>query len=272
MGGPEDTADGDVVTIVTGGSRGIGLAVGERLLAHGGRVCLTARKADHLTAVVADLERRYGAGRVLGVAGRADDTDHQAATVAATLQRFGRLDRLVNNAATNTQVGPLVDADPDAVAKTMRVNLLGPLGWTRTCWHAAMREAGGVVLNVSSIGGVRASKHAGAYNVSKAALLHLTRQLALELAPVVRVNALAVGLVPTHFSEVLVRHSGEQLAAAHPMRRLGTPQDIAAAAHYLLSAESGWVTGSTLTIDGGGTSLADAGSVAVAGLDAIRLN
>jgi NAD(P)-dependent dehydrogenase (short-subunit alcohol dehydrogenase family) len=234
--------------LVTGASRGIGLGIARELLAHGARVCITARKSDDLDAAVAELD---GGDRVFAVAGSSHDPAHRDDAVGQVMERFGSLDLLVNNAATNPQYGPLVDADLGAVGKIFEVNVVAPLGWVQVAFEVSMRQRGGAVLNVASVGGVRPGSWIGAYNASKAALIHLTRQLALELGPRVRVNAIAPAVVKTRFARALYEDREEQVSRAYPLKRLGTPQDTAALARFLLSEEASWITGETVVIDGG---------------------
>lgn len=236
------------VALVTGGSRGIGYAIAERLLAEGARVCLTARKEQPLT----EAARTLGdATQVLAVAGRTDDPEHRQDALTRTLERFGRLDALVNNAATNLHFGPLVQADPAAIRKTFEVNLFSVIGWIQAAHHAWLSEHGGSVLNVASTGAFNNPARSGVYNVTKAALVHLTRQLAVELGPGIRVNALAPAVVETAFSAAVVADRGQELADEYPLARLGTPTDIAGAAAFLLGDEASWITGTTLVVDGG---------------------
>ena len=171
--------------------------------------------------------------------------------VAETIATLGRCDAVVNNAAINPAFGPLIDADLGAVTKIFDANITGPLRFARAAWHAWMREHGGVILNVVSVGGMRPGPFIGAYNVSKAALIHLTRQLAQELAPGVRVNAVAPGLVKTDMARALWEPNEDGMAKAHPLRRIGVPDDIASAALFLLSDASSWLTGEVLVVDGG---------------------
>jgi NAD(P)-dependent dehydrogenase (short-subunit alcohol dehydrogenase family) len=171
--------------------------------------------------------------------------------VHETIDNLGRCDAVVNNAAINPVFAPLMDADMAAVAKILDANIVGPLRFTRAAWHAWMREHGGGVLNVVSVGALRPGPFIGAYNVSKAALIHLTRQLAQELAPTVRVNAIAPGLVKTDFARALWEPNEGAVARAHALGRLGVPDDIASAALFLLSDASSWMTGEVLIVDGG---------------------
>ncbi|MQA77346.1 MAG: glucose 1-dehydrogenase [Streptosporangiales bacterium] len=248
MGEPTARPFDGRVAIVTGASRGIGLAVAETLLARGARVCVTARKPDPLAAAVRDLG---GNGTVIGVPGRADDADHQQEAVARTVEAFGRVDMLVNNAGINPVYGPVLDSDPGAAAKTFAVNVIAPIGWVRAAHHAWMGEHGGAVVNMASITSMHASPGIGLYGVSKAALIRLTVELAAELAPTVRVNAVAPAIVKTRFATPLYEGREDDVAATYPMRRLGVPADVAGAVAFLLSDEADWITGQTLVLDGG---------------------
>ncbi len=234
------------VALVTGASRGIGRAIAAELAASGAQVMLSSRKADALAAAVAGID-----GDADWYVANAGEPDQAEACVRATLERFGRLDILVNNAATNPYAGPIVGIDLARFDKTVAVNWRGPLVWTQQAWTAWMADHGGVVLNVASIGGLSVEPTIGIYNGTKAALIHLTRQLALELAPGVRVNALLPGLVKTDMARALWERGEEAIAQRVPARRLGEPEDIAAAATFLCSDSASWITGTTLVVDGG---------------------
>jgi NAD(P)-dependent dehydrogenase (short-subunit alcohol dehydrogenase family) len=240
----------DRVAIVTGASRGIGLGIAAELVRRGAKVCLTARRPESLAEAVAGLG---GADVAIGVPGKADDADHQAEAVARTIEAFGQLDMLVNNAGINPVYGPVTDIDPAAAAKILAVNVLAPLAWTRRARDAWMGEHGGAVVNVASVAGVRASPGIGMYGVSKAALIRLTTELAVELGPRIRVNAVAPAVVKTKFATALYEGREEQVSAAYPMKRLGLPEDIAGVVAFLLSDQASWVTGQTVVLDGGVT-------------------
>jgi NAD(P)-dependent dehydrogenase (short-subunit alcohol dehydrogenase family) len=240
----------DRVAIVTGASRGIGLGIAAELVRQGARVCVTARGQEALDAAVAELG---GPDVAIAVPGKSDDAGHQAEAVARTIEAFGSLDMLVNNTGINPVYGPISDVDPVAAAKILAVNVLAPLAWTRRARDAWMGEHGGSVVNVSSVAGLRPSPGIGMYGVSKAALIRLTTELAVELGPRIRVNAVAPAIVKTQFATVLYEGREEQVAAAYPLKRLGVPEDIAGAVAFLLSDQASWITGQTLVLDGGVT-------------------
>jgi NAD(P)-dependent dehydrogenase (short-subunit alcohol dehydrogenase family) len=238
--------------LVTGGTRGIGLGIAQELVDRGANVVLTARKPDELEAAVAQLDPD-GTGRAVAARGSADDEAHQAEAVALAVERFGRLDALVPNAAVNPQYGPLVDADLSAVRKVFEVNVTAVLGWVQQAYRQSMQNSGGSILVVASVGGLRTGSPIGAYNASKAAVIHLVRQLGAEMGPGVRVNAIAPAVVKTKFATALYEGREDEVAAAYPMKRLGVPEDTAKAAAFLLSDDASWITGETLVVDGGVT-------------------
>ncbi len=239
------------VAIITGGSRGIGAATALALVREGAAVALTSRKQEALDAVADQIRAEVPNARVITRAGHAADEEAAAAVVAATLDAFGRLDVLVNNAATSPYFGPLSDLDRARADKTLDVNMWGPLMWAQQAWRAYFAENGGAIVNVASIGGLASEPGIGWYNATKAALMHLTRQLALEMAPGVRVNAVAPGLVRTHLAKAMWENYEAQVAAALPLRRIGEPDDIADAIVFLSGSAARWVTGQTLVVDGG---------------------
>jgi NAD(P)-dependent dehydrogenase (short-subunit alcohol dehydrogenase family) len=240
----------DRVAIVTGASRGIGLGIAAELVRRGAKVCITARNAEPLAAAVTEIG---GPEVAIAVPGKADDGDHQAEAVQRTIDAFGRLDMLVNNTGINPVYGPVADVDPAAAAKILAVNVLAPLAWTRRAREAWMGSHGGSIVNMASVAGLHASPGIGMYGVSKAALIRLTAELAVELGPGIRVNAVAPAVVKTKFATALYEGREEQVSAGYPLKRLGVPSDIAGAVAFLLSDDASWITGQTLIIDGGAT-------------------
>jgi NAD(P)-dependent dehydrogenase (short-subunit alcohol dehydrogenase family) len=247
--------------LVTGASRGIGRAIAASLASSGAQVMISSRKAEALAESREAIEASAGerAGEVSWHVANAGDPEQAEACVAATVERFGSVDVLVNNAATNPYYGPIIDLDTARAEKTVRVNQTGYLQWAQAAWRAGMSERGGVILNLASIGGLSVEGGIGWYNVTKAAVIHLTSQLAGELGPKVRVNALAPGLVKTEFARALWESGEESIARRLPLRRLGEPEDIANAALFLCSDAASWITGHTLVIDGGALCIASGG-------------
>jgi len=239
------------VALVTGASKGIGLAIARGYAEAGASVMLSSRKADQLE-LAADTITPSGDAQVAWFAANAGDEAAPGAAVAATMERFGSVDLLVNNAATNPYMGPTLGISASQMDKTHSVNQRAIVLWTAAAWEASMRENGGSVLNIASVGGMQPDVGAiGYYNATKAAVLHLTTQLANELAPKVRVNAIAPGLVKTDFARALWEPNEAGSAAMMPLKRLGEPVDIGNAAVFLASDEASWITGHNLVIDGG---------------------
>ncbi|MDP9094897.1 MAG: SDR family oxidoreductase [Actinomycetota bacterium] len=237
------------VALITGASRGIGLAVAERIVAEGGRVCLTARKPDGLASAV---EYLGGAQFAVAVPGSADDPRHQAEAVQAAITAYGRLDVLVNNTGINPAFGPLLELDEAIARKIMDVNVLAALGWARHALGAGLGSFGpGAIVNIASVAGLTPAPGIAYYGVSKSALIGLTVQLAAELSPGIRVNAVAPAVVRTKFAAALYEGREAEAAAAYPLGRLGQPEDVGAAVAFLASSDSAWITGQTLVIDGG---------------------
>jgi NAD(P)-dependent dehydrogenase (short-subunit alcohol dehydrogenase family) len=239
--------------LVTGASRGIGHAIAAALLARGAAVAITARKADELRAAADDLAGTVEGGpeRVLALPGNAGDPAARAQAVDCVVEHFGSLDVLVNNVGINPVYGPLIDADLDAVRKIFDVNVVAALGFVQQAHRVWMGEHGGTVVNVASVAGLSSTGTIGAYGMSKAALIRLTEELAWELGPAIRVNAVAPAVVKTKFATALYAHREEQVAKAYPMGRLGTPEDVAALVAFLVSDSASWVTGETVRVDGG---------------------
>ena len=240
------------VALVTGGSRGIGWATALELANSGATgVAITSRKPENIEAAKSEL---VAAGvdddRLLALAARADDEDAADQAVAATVERFGSVDILVNNAGTNPAAGMLTEVDLGALDKTWAVNMRAPLLWVRATHRAWMGANGGSVVNVASVAGLRPSPIMGAYNISKAGLIHMTKQLAMELAPKTRVNAVAPGVVKTRLAGALLVDE-ESTARMHPLGRVGEPDDVAKLIAFLASDASSWMTGAIIPVDGG---------------------
>lgn len=234
--------------IVTGASRGIGLAIAQRLVAEGARVVITGRNPDPLAEAVDSLG---GSGHAVAVAGHTADGDHQDAVVQTALEHFGSVDLMVNNTGINPVFGPLLKIDPATALKVVDVNCVAALSWVQRAHGAWMGKQGGAVVNIASAAGLRPAEGIGFYGASKAMLSHLTAQLALELGPEIRVNAVAPAVVKTVFAGALYNGKEDEVADRYPLGRLGVPTDISAAVAFLLSRDADWITGQTLVVDGG---------------------
>ena len=236
------------IAIVTGASRGIGLAIAQRLVDDGVRVVVTARKKPALDEAV---EQLGGAEHALGVAGKADDLDHQDDTIRQAVERFGSIDFLVNNTGINPVHGPMVELDLDAARKIVEVNCIAALSWVQKVHRAWMNEHGGAIVNVSSLSSIRSAPGIGFYGATKAMLNSITELLAVELGPGIRVNGVAPAVVKTRFATALYEGREEEASRAYPLKRLGEPADIGSVVAFLLSPDAGWITGQTLCVDGG---------------------
>lgn len=233
------------VAIVTGGSKGIGRAIAAEMVASGATVVVSSRNAEQLEATADEIGADW-------IPANAGDPAQAEAVVRATIERHGAADILVNNAATNPYAGPVIETDLPRWEKTLQVNLTAPLVWTQRCWEHWMHRHGGSVVNISSVGALTTSPLIGSYDITKSALLHLTRQLAAELAPRARVNAICPGLVKTDFSRVLWEGDrGDAVARRLPLERLGDSGDIATVAVFLASDAAAWLTGEHVVVDGG---------------------
>ncbi len=234
--------------LITGGSRGIGKGIAKAFSEAGATVMITSRKADSCEEAAAEIGR--GCVWEAGHVGKPEDAER---IVDACIERIGGVDILVNNAGTNPYAGPTIDVDLGRWNKTIEVNLTAPLLWTQLAWQKYMKENGSVVINISSVGGLSTNPVLGVYDVTKAALIHLTKQLAPELGPMVRVNAICPGLIKTDFARLLWEgERGAEVAKAYPLGRLGETEDIAAAALWLAADSGSWVTGQAIVLDGGG--------------------
>lgn len=242
------------VALVTGGSRGIGQAIALALAEQGARVAVCSRHLQACEAVVQAIEA--GGGEAMALAANAGRPEDALSSVNGVVDRYGRLDILVNNAATNPHFGQLVDADDVVVEKIFEVNVHGPRRFTAAAVSAWMGAHGGSVINVASVAGMRPEPLMGVYSASKAALLSITRTLARELGGRgIRVNAVAPGLVETDFARVLVEtpEIHDHIVAKTALHRHAQPDEIAGAAVYLASDAAAYVTGSVLVVDGGWT-------------------
>ena len=241
------------VALVTGASRGIGSAIAEALAEQGAHVVISSRRQADLDVEADRINGRFPEMTVAiaAHAGKAEDLQH---LVDETMSRFARIDILVNNAATNPYFGPVLGADLAVWDKTFEVNVRGIFQLTKLVYEASMERNGGAVVNVASTGGIRPGLGLGVYNVTKAAVIHLTRQLALELGGKVRVNAVAPGLIKTRFAEALWGNEAilERVLASNPMGRIGVPDEIAGAVAFLASDAASYINGEVIVIDGGG--------------------
>jgi NAD(P)-dependent dehydrogenase (short-subunit alcohol dehydrogenase family) len=227
------------------------MAAATALAARGADVIVTSRRQEAADSAASHIASTGVAGRVVGHAAHAASEEAAQACVARALEKFGRLDILINNAGTNASYGPLIDQERKRFEKTFEVNLWAPLRWTAIACKAWMLEHGGAVVNTASKGSFVTEPNLGVYNATKAALVHLTRQMAYELGPHVRVNAVAPGVVRTRLSEALWTEQEESLGRTLPLRRIGEPVDIGGAVAFLASDAASWITGTTLLIDGG---------------------
>ena len=243
------------VAIVTGASRGIGEAIARCFAANGAKVVLASRKIEGLSAVAESIGATGGSA--FAVAAHTGREAECAALVEAAVKKFGKVDILVNNAATNPHFGPLVDADEGAWDKTFEVNLKGYYWMSReVVKHLRGREAPGSIVNVASVAGLVASPLQGVYAMTKAAVISMTKTLAYELAGnKIRVNAIAPGFVDTKFAAAVLKNETllEEVMRITPMKRYGQPEEIAGGALYLASDSASYLTGHALVIDGGMT-------------------
>ncbi len=238
----------DKRAVVTGGSRGIGLAVVEALCAVGADVLFTGRDEEQLATVTTSITEN--GGRALGVAANSRDRQQLEAVADAASDRFGSVDLLVNNVGANPAISPLHELDEKLFDIVWNTNVKGYLNLTQLI--VPLMEAGSAIVNMSSIGGRRPARGVGAYSVSKAAVDMMTRQMALELAPrSIRVNGVAPGVVKTRFSEAYWSDEGPLHQSPPPIGRFGTTDDVAAAVLFLLSDLAAFITGEVVLLDGG---------------------
>lgn len=255
-----------LTAIVTGGTRGIGHATALQLAASGANVVITGRKPETVVPTAEELqaaarEQNPDAGRVIGIAAHVADPEAAKKVCSQAVEEFGRLDVLINNAGTNPAFGPVHKQSAEIMAKVFQINTIGPVIWTSAAIEAGLGKAAGTdtadrgpagaVVNVSSIGALSMEDYIGVYNASKAALLHLTKQMARELAPRIRVNSISPGVVRTKLSEALWKENEDSTSTLIPAGRIGEPEDIADAIAFLAAPTSSWLTGENLVVDGG---------------------
>ncbi|MCG7456570.1 SDR family oxidoreductase [Corynebacterium sp. ACRPH] len=255
-----------LTAIVTGGTRGIGHATALQLAASGANVVITGRKPETVVPAAEELqaaarEQNPDAGRVIGIAAHVADPEAAKKACTQAVEEFGRLDVLINNAGTNPAFGPVHKQSAEIMTKVFQINTIGPVIWTSAAIAAGLGKAAGTdtadrgpagaVVNVSSIGALSMEDYIGVYNASKAALLHLTKQMARELAPRIRVNSISPGVVRTKLSEALWKENEDSTSTLIPAGRIGEPEDIADAIAFLAAPTSSWLTGENLVVDGG---------------------
>ncbi len=252
MGQPFDIVG--KVAIVTGASRGIGQAIAEQYAQCGAKVVLSSRKQEGLDVVAASIRAR--GGEALPVAAHNGDKAALKALVETTVSAYGRVDILVNNAATNPHFGTLLEAEDSMWQKTIEVNIMGLVWLTQAVVPVMRANGGGKIINVASVNGLRPGRMQGIYSMTKAGIISLTQTLAMELASDnIQVNAIAPGLIQTKFARAIWENDTlrEAILARTPAGRIGTPEDITGIALYLASPASAYTTGQVFVVDGGVT-------------------
>jgi len=245
--------DGRVAIVTGAGSRGDGIGNGRAaailLARRGARILLIDRNRQWAERTRAMIAAEGGLAQVVECDVREDEACRLA--VAAALRAWGRVDILVNNVGIGDPAGTAVDVDLQAWDEGLRVNVTSMMLMARHAIPAMRRAGGGAIVNIASVAGLKPAPMIGMYGASKSAVIHVTQELSLELAPAVRVNAVAPAVVKTRFANALYEGREEEVASAYPMKRLGLPEDIAGVTTFLLSEDAAWVTGQCLTVDGG---------------------
>ena len=242
------------VAIVTGASRGIGLAIANRLAEAGAKVVLSSRKQESLEEVSTEFTSK--GYETTPIAAHNGDKDALQALVAQTVETYGTVDILVNNAATNPHFGRILESEDSMWQKTLEVNLMGNFWLTQACVPYMRERGGGKIVNVASVNGIRPGSFQGIYSITKAAVISLTQTLAMELgSDNIQVNAIAPGLVKTKFAQAIWENDTllDGITVRTPLQRIGEPDEIAGMALYLSSPASNFATGQVFVVDGGVT-------------------
>lgn len=242
------------VAVVTGASRGIGEAIAERMAEAGAKVVISSRKQDGLDPIAEGI--RAKGGEVLAVAAHNGNKEALQALIKAAVDAYGRVDILVNNAATNPHFGTMLEAEDSMWQKTIEVNIMGNVWLTQAVVPHMRQQGGGKIINIASINGLRPGRMQGIYSMTKAGVISLTQTLALELAgDNIQVNAIAPGLVKTKFARAIWENDVllQAIIEGTPARRMGEPDDIAGMAIFLASPASNFATGQVFVVDGGVT-------------------
>ncbi len=244
----------DKVAVVTGASRGIGEAIARGLAEMGAQVIISSRKLEGLTPVAESI--RAAGGTCEAAACHTGQMEAIAALYEHIKNTYGRIDILVNNAATNPHFGPCVDIPEGMYDKTFEVNVKGPFFMTQHAAKMMVAQGSGAIINVASVNGLQPAPMQGAYSITKAALIHMTKTYAKELGGAgVRVNCVCPGLVDTKFASVIVNtpELRDWFTERTPMARYAQPNEIVGACIYLASDMASYTTGAVLTVDGGNT-------------------
>ena len=240
------------VAIITGASRGIGLAIAQAYAAAGAKVVLSSRKQEAVEQAAQGI--REAGGEALALAAHTGDPAAVQRLAAETVRTFGGVDILVNNASTNPHFGPILSAEESHWEKILDVNLRGYFRTVKACAESMRQRGGGKVINIASINGLQAQPAMGVYSVSKAGVLMLTQVLAIELAADnIQVNAIAPGFIQTHFSKVLwdTPRIYQTVVQRIPQKRFAQPEELTGIALYLASGASSFTTGAVFVVDGG---------------------
>ncbi|MGD2078644.1 MAG: SDR family oxidoreductase [Chloroflexota bacterium] len=244
------------VAVISGASRGIGEAIARTFAGAGAKVVIGSRRPENIYAAAKSINAEYP-DRATGVVAHAGKPEDAQAMVDTAVKRYGRLDVVVNNAGTNPHFGPILTSEPSQWDKILEVNVKGAF-WLCQAGARQMQAQGegGKIINIASVSGIEPGLMMGIYSVSKAAVIMLTKVLAMELAPDdIQVNAIAPGIIKTRFSRALWDSSGlrSTIESKTPAGRIGQPEEVCGLALYLASGESSFTTGGTFTVDGGYT-------------------